>query len=83
MKHRPEFPERFGEIQDARFHGADFFNSCNHEHHHVALGMLTPADVHHGFVEQRVVERQAVLDAAFAAHPHRFPRGQYNNYTDT
>ncbi len=49
---------------------------CAEEHHHAALGMLTPADVHHGLVERRVTERQAVLDAAFAAHPERFPRAR-------
>ena len=48
----------------------------NQDHHHSALGLLTPADVHHGVVEQRVTERQAVLDAAFEANPERFPRGR-------
>jgi putative transposase len=76
LKYRPGFPSRFGEIEDARGHCGDFFDWYNDEHHHVALGMLTPADVHHGLVERRVAERQAVLDAAFAAHPERFPRGR-------
>jgi putative transposase len=38
--------------------------------------MLTPADVHHGLVEQRVAERQRVYDKAFAEHPDRFPHGR-------
>jgi putative transposase len=76
MKYRPDFPERFGEIEDARGFCGDFFPWYNDEHHHVALGMLTPTDVHHGLVDQRVGERQAVLDRAFAAHPERFPRGR-------
>jgi putative transposase len=76
LKYRPDFPGRFGEIEDARAFGADFFPWYNDEHHHLALGMLTPADVHHGLVEQRVAERQVVLDAAFDAHPERFPRGR-------
>lgn len=76
MKYRPDFPERFGEIEDARAHSKDFFAWYNHEHHHTALAMLTPADVHHDLVEQRITERQAVLDAAFAAHPERFPKGR-------
>ncbi len=76
LKYRPDFPARFGEIEDARCHCTDFFPWYNHDHHHAALGMLTPADVHHGLVERRVTERQAVLDAAFAAHPERFPRGR-------
>ena len=37
---------------------------------------LTPADVHFDRVHQRVVERQSVLDRAYAAHPERFPRGR-------
>jgi len=76
LKYRPGFPERFGEIEDARGFSADFFTWYNHEHHHSGLAMLTPADVHFGRVEQRVVERQAVLDRAFNAHPERFPHGR-------
>jgi putative transposase len=76
MKYRPDFPDRFGEIEDARGFCGGFFPWYNDEHHHASLGMLTPADVHHGLVEQRVAERQAVLDAAFAEHPERFPRGR-------
>ncbi|MBI4700248.1 MAG: hypothetical protein HY744_03610 [Deltaproteobacteria bacterium] len=32
--------------------------------------------MHHGLVEECITQRQAVLDAAFAAHPERFPRGR-------
>lgn len=76
LKYRPDFPERFGSAEDARAHCTDFFRWSNHEHHHSALAMLTPADVHHGLVEQRLAARQAVYDAAFAAHPERFPHGR-------
>lgn len=76
LKYRPDFPERFGAAEDARAHCKDFFDWSNHEHHHSALGMLTPADVHHGRVEQRIAERQDVYDRAFAAHPERFPHGR-------
>lgn len=76
LKYRPDFPERFGSVEDARAHCKDFFGWSNHEHHHSALGMLTPADVHHGLVEQRVAERQHVYDKAFAEHPERFPHGR-------
>ena len=47
----------------------------NTEHHHSGLGLLTPADVHHGLAEQRVAARATVLAAAYAAHPERFPAG--------
>lgn len=75
LKYRPDFPDRFGAIEHARAHCVDFFNWYNDEHHHSALGLLTPADVHHGRVEQRTLERAAVLAAAHAAHPERFPHG--------
>ena len=75
LKYRPAFPNRFGSLQDARAHGQDFFAWYNTEHHHSGLGLLTPHDVHFGLAEQRVAERAAVLTAAYAAHPERFPAG--------
>lgn len=76
LKYRPDFPERFGEVQHARGFCGPFFDWYNYDHHHAALGLLTPADVHYGRVEQRIAERQVVLNAAFDAHPERFPRGR-------
>jgi putative transposase len=76
LKYRPDFPERFGAIQDARAHGHIFFPWYNTEHHHSGLGLLTPHDVHFGFAEQRVAARAAVLTTAYAAHPERFPAGR-------
>jgi putative transposase len=76
LKYRPDFPGRFGELEDARAFCVDFFAWYNEEHHHAALGLLTPADVHHGLVDQRIAERQAVLDVAYSTHPARFPRGR-------
>jgi len=75
MKYRPDFPQRFGSLEDARNHCVDFFEWYNHEHHHSGLEMLTPADVHSGLAEQRVAEKQKVLDNAHKAHPERFPAG--------
>ena len=76
LKYRPDFPERFGSIQHARAHGQDFFPWYNTEHHHSALGLLTPHDVHHGLAGSRLQARAAVLDAAFVAHPERFVAGR-------
>jgi putative transposase len=42
MKYRPQFPERFGSIQDSRSFGHVFFPWYNTEHHHSGLGLLTP-----------------------------------------
>ncbi len=46
MKYRPEFPKRFGSIEDARCFCRVFFNWYNKEHYHSGLGLLTPAMVH-------------------------------------
>jgi len=74
LKYRPQFPSRFGGIQDARAFCVDFFRWYNNEHHHSALGWLTPQDVHYGHGEERVEARQQVLDIAYLAHPERFVR---------
>ncbi len=75
MKYRPDFPERFGCIEDSRSFCGDFFRWYNEEHHHGGVELLTPADVHCGRAEVRIAQREAVLAAAFAAHPERFPQG--------
>jgi len=75
LKYRPDFPERFGAIQDARAHCGDFFAWYNSEHHHTGLGLLTPHDVHYGLAGERLAGRTAVLAKAHAAHPERFTRG--------
>jgi putative transposase len=76
LKYRPDFPERFGSIQDARAHGQAFFPWYNTEHRHSGLGLLTPHDVHYGHADQRVAARATVLATAYAAHPERFPGGR-------
>jgi len=75
LKYRPDFPDRFGSPQDARYHCANFFPWYNRAHHHVGLGLLTPHDVHYGLAPARLAERAIVLAAAHAQHPERFPRG--------
>jgi len=75
LKYCPSFPERFGALQDARAFGHDFFSWYNQEHHHSALGYLTPAMVHGRRAEGVREQRQVVLAAAYAAHPERFVRG--------
>ena len=75
LKYRPDFPERFGCIEDARAFNGDFFRWYNNEHHHTGLGLLTPADVHFGRAEDRRAKRTVVLEAAQRAHPERFVAG--------
>jgi putative transposase len=75
LKYHPEFPDRFGSLQDARSFLLDFFQWYNTMHHHSGLGWMTPYDVHYGLAGQRVTEREAVLWKAFEATPERFVRG--------
>jgi putative transposase len=72
MKYRPEFPDRFGCIQDSRAFGHSSFTWYNSEHRHSSLALLTPEMVHFGLATDLVAQRQVVLDAAFLAHPERF-----------
>ena len=74
MKYRPEFPDRFGSIQDSRAFCQTFFAWYNDEHRHSGLGLLTPAMVHHGQAPLILAQRQEVLNAAYLLHPERFVR---------
>ena len=74
LKYRPEFPDRFGSIEDARVFCQRFFSWYNSEHHHSGLGLMTPAAVHDGRAATMRDARQQVLMAAYAAHPERFVR---------
>jgi putative transposase len=76
LKYRPEFPERFGSIEDARAFCADFFAWYNTEHRHSGIGMYTPADVHRGRTGELERARTSVLAGAYAAHPGRFVKGR-------
>ena len=75
LKYSPEFPDRFGSLQDVRSFLLDFFQWYNTMHHHSGLGWLTPWDVHHGMAKTRLAEREAVLRKAFETTPERFVRG--------
>jgi putative transposase len=76
LKYRPNYPDRFGSVADARQWGRDFFAWYNDQHHHTGLALLTPATVHTGRAEIVRQQRQAVLQQAYQTHPERFVRGQ-------
>jgi putative transposase len=76
LKYQPTFPSEFGSIEVARAWAREFFHWYNHEHHHVALGLMTPAVVHSGEAEAVAGERQRVLDQAYGRHPERFAKGR-------
>ena len=74
MQYRPEFPDRFGCLEDGRAYCHTFFPWYNDEHHHSGIGMMTPAMVHYGLAAEVRENRQLALDAAYVAHPERFVR---------
>ena len=74
LKYRPDFPDRFGCLEDAIAFCRAFFNWYNTEHHHSGIALLTPQTVHYGRAEETIAARQRTLTAAYAAHPERFVR---------
>ena len=76
LKYRPEFPERFGSIADARAFCQSFFPWYNHEHHHSGIALLTPDMLHYGRAEEVIEQRQKVLDQAYTRNPERFVRSR-------
>jgi len=75
LKYRPDFPERFGSLQDARSFCGPFFTWYNEEHYHSGIAMLTPATVHFGNAQSYLAHRYATSLAGHAAHPERFVHG--------
>jgi len=74
LKYRAGFPGKFGGLAHGLSYTRAFFPWYNDEHHHSGIAYLTPADVHHGRVDDVLRRRQLALDVAFAAHPERFVR---------
>ena len=75
LKYQPEFPQRFGSIEDAKAFCRRFFGWYNQDHHHAGLGLMTPDQVHYGQADAIYATRQDTLDRAFHANPERFVRG--------
>jgi putative transposase len=76
LKYRPEFPDRFGSIEDARAFCQRFFPWYNHQHHHSGIALLTPDMLHYGTASQIIEQRQNVLDQAYVRNPERFVRAR-------
>jgi putative transposase len=76
LKYRPELPDRFGSVQDARLHVDPLMRWYNDQHKHSSIALLTPADMHYGRAGAVVAARQRVLDAAHAANPERYVNGR-------
>ena len=76
LKYCPQFPARFGSIEDGRAFAQMFFRWYNEEHGHTGLGLLTPAVVHFDQAARVRDHRGEVLAAAYAQHPERFVKGR-------
>jgi putative transposase len=74
LKYQPQFPKRFGCIEDARAFCRRFFTWYNQDHHHVGIGLMTPDQVHYGQAKVVHAARQDVLAQAYQANPERFVR---------
>ncbi len=76
LKYHPSFPGRFDSIEDAQRFCRSFFPWYNDEHRHGGIAMLSPATVHAGLAKETLAGRQKALEAAYQAHPERFPNGR-------
>lgn len=75
LKYSPGYPGRFEGIEHARAWMSEFIAAYK-DRPHEGLAFYTPADVFHGRVEAVRARRQAALDAYYAAHPERYPKGR-------
>ena len=76
VKYRPDFPDRFGSLEDTRTHMTALFDWYNNRHRHSGIAWLTPADVHFGRAEAVRAKRAVVLQNAYQRHPERFVHEQ-------
>ena len=72
LKYQPQFPKRFGCIEDAKLFCRRFIDWYNRDHHHAGIGLMTPDQVHYGQADAVHEARQKILDRAYAANPERF-----------
>ena len=74
LKYRPDFPDTFGSLADARVFCQQFFTWYNTAHYHSGIGWHHPIDVHYGHADSVRASRAEVLAAAYTHHPERFVR---------
>jgi putative transposase len=76
MKQRPEFPNRFANIEDAKNFCLQLFPWYNYKHRHSGIANMTPYVVHSRQDDLCRTKRQHVLTPAYHQHPERFPNRQ-------
>lgn len=74
LKYCPQFPERFGSLEDGRAFCRGFFTWYNTHHRHSGIGYYTPEDVHYGRALALEKNRNQVLLDAYTRAPERFVR---------
>ena len=72
LKYQPQFPKRFGCIEDAKVFCRSFIDWYNRDHHHAGIRLMTPDQVHYGQADAVHEARQEILNLAYAANPERF-----------
>jgi transposase InsO family protein len=72
FKTRAEYPEYFGNLDEARIFCARFVEWYNTSHRHSGLDLLTPDEVYNGKAEHIQRRRNEVLEVARALRPMRF-----------
>lgn len=75
LKYRPDYPDRFASIDQARAWARQFFAWYNNQHYHSGLNLMTPASVHYGDGASIQQHRQAVMSTAYENYPDRFRHG--------
>src|SRR5271156_161513 len=61
LKYAPQFPGRFGSVQEARGFCGEFFTFYNTQHYHTGIALLTPQMVHTGQATAIQQARQETL----------------------
>ena len=72
LKYRPDFPQRFGSLQDSLSFCRGFFHWYNEEHYHSGIGYMTPSVVHYRKDRSIYDHRCETLLEAYRAKPERF-----------
>lgn len=70
-KYRPDYPENFHSLEQARSWADDYVHWYNHHHQHSGIAWHTPHNVYTGAHHEITAHRQAVLDQHYRTHPHR------------
>lgn len=74
LKYRPDYPDRFASIDDARAWVEKYVTWYCTEHRHSGIGFVTPQERREGRDVAILAARRATYTAARQAHPRRWSR---------